>query len=1480
MKKRTFSLLLLFSLLLSLFPTAAFADEEDTQVETPFGTPTFETETSLGTLITRTLENQKEDDPFPGKITNLEIMGTLAWVELCVDRDAELVVAIYPDSETDVQMLASGIARLGAGLQRVQLSVEIAEMPAFFVAVAYLLDPDTHEPLSNSYISRRNTVSFQNFMQTTVADYDPARVVNLDDDDSNNFLVFGEHVLLFSETPGVNELIDNGNGSYTILRADARFRALKAGDCFAYSRADGTMLIMAAASVQAAGDTVTVVEDTEAVLEDVFAYVKINTSNVPGENTGETQNLSAPGGAALFGSHGAEDMPFVSGGDKALEPALLDGSTELYSEDWSFEDKTELESDFDLTGATKFEFNIGTSDNDPEILNAKVIVEIAANIQLYTCDHWCSDTMKLDYSVEFMVEAGGRVPKKQLWESNPPFTVPLQVTGLTLSVPLAVVFEAEAKVTVPVVKIAGTFGMHWDSDYGEENLTTRPSIQYFEISDGPVSGKVFIGFEMGAQVGCVVPKLCVTGVEAEIGVEINGKLRGKETTDSRRHTCTLCVEGDVSIISEVSIQFKALFNTIQHKWTALEASFKWGDFYYSIDNNEFGWNQTCPHISYKVPVLAVDKFGKPIQDAELLGKNLYTDSDGRASLYLPNGKHTLALKKGESYGEKRITVNNSEKGVIKIMLIEGAQPTYNIEPTPGPTYPIQGLCGKNVTWKLNSNGVLLIEGKGNMTNYAYYTSVPWFSRRDDIKIVIIRSGVESIGEKAFWSCSNLTRVTIPSSVTRIGDEAFSCCYSLTGVTIPSSVNYIGYKAFEWCHSLTKIRIPDSVTYLGSEAFSHCRGLTSVTISGSLKSIYSNMFFYCDNLESVTVPNGVTTIYEGAFSSCSNLTSVTLPDSLTYICHNAFDWCTSLTKIRIPNNVKTIGEEAFYYCTGLASVNIPSGITDIARKAFGACESLKNITIPASVREIGAEAFWECRSLTSVSIPASVTYIGPRAFSHCTRLTSVTLPRALKTIEEETFSYTNLTSITIPASVTSIGKKAFTNSGLTNITIPNGMTSIGEEAFFNCYCLESVSIPHSVTTIEVNAFYGCANLSSLTIPDSVTTIGSSAFADCYGLTSVIIPSSVTTIGSGIFWNCTPTDVYYSGTEEQWMDVGFWFDGATIHYNSTGPANGIANLSSKPLLAKLLASYSGENGEQDGLRLASFSGLKPGAEYVLLVTTDESADTLLAPENLLYIAQGMAGEDGRLTFSYSPRLDSVGGVKLFGPSPQDLADAKVTVEQFGDGGCQVTVTCGDYVLTEDEDYRLTLREDSLNLTATVTGLGAYSGSQTVEGQKLAVTVYLESNGVSARQAKLLGESLALPVLLRAGWVFRGWAVDSAAAKPDYLPGDSYAADADVRLYALWGTPAPDCVLPASLLSIGDEAFFDCGFTCIQIPYGLSAIGEKAFVGSDTLQYIYIPESVVKIADSAFDGFDSLFIYGTTWSEAEIYAAAKGFAFIAIE
>ena len=110
--------------------------------------------------------------------------------------------------------------------------------------------------------------------------------------------------------------------------------------------------------------------------------------------------------------------------------------------------------------------------------------------------------------------------------------------------------------------------------------------------------------------------------------------------------------------------------------------------------------------------------------------------------------------------------------------------------------------------------------------------------------------VTSIGERAFYNCTNLTSVTIPGSVTSIGEDAFYSCTGLTSLTIQDGVTSIGNSAFTGCSGLVSVTIPGSVMSIGEDAFYSCRGLTSVTIPGSVTSIGKRAFADCSELADV------------------------------------------------------------------------------------------------------------------------------------------------------------------------------------------------------------------------------------------------------------------------------------------------------------------------------------------------------------------------------------------------------------------------------------------------------------------------------------------------------------------------------------------------------------------------------------------------------------------------------------------------------
>lgn len=257
-----------------------------------------------------------------------------------------------------------------------------------------------------------------------------------------------------------------------------------------------------------------------------------------------------------------------------------------------------------------------------------------------------------------------------------------------------------------------------------------------------------------------------------------------------------------------------------------------------------------------------------------------------------------------------------------------------------------GYCGsegdgKNLTWTLDSEGVLTISGLGKMKDYENDNKnrAPWYSSRKSLKKLVIKSGITSIGDYAFFDCSNLTGdLKIPSNVHSIGENAFGYCSGFNGsLTIENGVVEIKKYAFYHCKGFTgSLKIPNSVTYIGVYAFCDCAGFTGDLIIG----------------------DGVTTIERGAFSGCYRFKgTLKIGNSVTSIGEEAFNSCRFTGSLTIPDSVTSIGQQAFHFCTGLTgTLTIGNGVTNIRMWTFKNCTGIKNVIIGKSVSSVSNCAF--------------------------------------------------------------------------------------------------------------------------------------------------------------------------------------------------------------------------------------------------------------------------------------------------------------------------------------------------------------------------------------------------------------------------------------------------------------------------------------------------------------------------------------------
>ena len=117
---------------------------------------------------------------------------------------------------------------------------------------------------------------------------------------------------------------------------------------------------------------------------------------------------------------------------------------------------------------------------------------------------------------------------------------------------------------------------------------------------------------------------------------------------------------------------------------------------------------------------------------------------------------------------------------------------YAVAMALGEEYVVTGDCGTDLTWSLDTEGNLVVDGDhpGTM-GWTDGDDAPWYRYRHMIKSITIGDGVTSISEDAFVECDACESVVLGDNVQIIEDNAFMSMTSLKSIKIPKSVSQIG-----------------------------------------------------------------------------------------------------------------------------------------------------------------------------------------------------------------------------------------------------------------------------------------------------------------------------------------------------------------------------------------------------------------------------------------------------------------------------------------------------------------------------------------------------------------------------------------------------------------------------------------------------------------------------------------------------------------
>lgn len=236
----------------------------------------------------------------------------------------------------------------------------------------------------------------------------------------------------------------------------------------------------------------------------------------------------------------------------------------------------------------------------------------------------------------------------------------------------------------------------------------------------------------------------------------------------------------------------------------------------------------------------------------------------------------------------------------------------------------------SLTGASNTNGVIVIPSTIISIGNGAFDGCMGFTQ------ITIPGTVLSIGSMAFIRCDNITKVVIEKTTEgkdfEFKDFVFKNLPKLTEVDI--SCKSIGDGAFYNCSNLISLNLREGVEEIKdggilekktiheirrfrTGAFTLCTTLTKVVIPSTLKIIGNNAFFQCADLKLVEGGTQVTRIGHRAFAECIKLENFfKLPETLKVIGIKAFKECANIlfashvTNVLIPKSVEEVGLMAF------------------------------------------------------------------------------------------------------------------------------------------------------------------------------------------------------------------------------------------------------------------------------------------------------------------------------------------------------------------------------------------------------------------------------------------------------------------------------------------------------------------------------------------------------------------------------------------
>ena len=315
--------------------------------------------------------------------------------------------------------------------------------------------------------------------------------------------------------------------------------------------------------------------------------------------------------------------------------------------------------------------------------------------------------------------------------------------------------------------------------------------------------------------------------------------------------------------------------------------------------------------------------------------------------------------------------------------------------------------------------------------------------------------------KSIGVLSNIINLNLSKSINLIDEDAFLYCSSLKNLYYDGTIN-------DWCNiefvneKANPMRNANNFYYKDNNEY---KLLNNLELSNEINKIGNYQFYGFNNITEAIIPNSILSIGKDAFNNCENLIKISLP----FIGDKRYD--------ENDNDTKTIE-----YILGDNAKNITNlKITDsnyIPANGLIACTKLHNLTITSSIKKIGSDALKKIY-LTNIYYDGTIKDWCSIEFVNKFSTPMLGSPEFYINTSN---GYDILTKLNIPNDIEKINDYQFLGFGYVNeLIIPNSIKEIGVNAFLNMVRLKEVIVPNSVNLIKEGAFEACYNLEKLVLP---------------------------------------------------------------------------------------------------------------------------------------------------------------------------------------------------------------------------------------------------------------------------------------------------------------------------------------------------------------------------------------------------------------